>query len=714
VLAATPRRVDRAGIAPALHLFNSFYCSASQLVGLEAMVDATPLAQPRKGEDKASEKDSAKPGDETVRWPLTYKLQLPKQQQGQPPLQSFGFDSTRPVKKCWWSHRLYRGPSNKPVQILYSKTKEDSETIARHFLNESVVGFDMEWPWNDWKRSDLQNKIGLIQIATEDKIALFHIGLHSGKTTDDIIAPSLRKIIESPKIGKLGVGVLSADFARLRRYFHLNPQGAVELSHLYRLTKFGGYKPELVSTKLVSLARLVEDQLGHPLYKGDVRTSNWSKPLSNDQINYAAGDAYAGYMLYHCMNFKRVRMKPSPPLPMHAEKYLVHKLSGIIPLRLDAHLEDGSIMTSETFFGVAMSDATLSKPFETKNKKTAPTSKPSVTMIPKELTDANSQALYNELLLRRSSLAETAGLPVYRVTTNSVLVALALERPTDTDQLLAIKGIGTKQQESYGKAWLETISQFLGTHGMATSNIATDTKGTCTLSSAGQQGTQEPPGTPNRARRRSRNGAQDSPDSSSAFGSPILRTPPLHTGLSFTMAETTLDAEGNDDAASCESEESLPSLNFGSPPTTLAPQLKRKRTESPSKAGALTTPQRLQHSTRVEIQDPAPPAPMVAAVTTPKKNTVIQNHIDHLTPRTKLARNKLSAFSKLVTSKLPRRPPAAPPIVSERTLSLIVVRAPQTLDELERIPGIDGFMLACQQTNTDLLKNILKFAAVRT
>jgi hypothetical protein len=59
---------------------------------------------------------------------------------------------------------------------------------------------------------------------------------------------------------------------------------------------------------------------------------------------------------------------------------------------------------------------------------------------------------------------------------------------------------------------------------------------------------------------------------------------------------------------------------------------------------------------------------------------------------------------------MPKRPVNAPPIVSERTLSLIVIRAPKTMEELERIPGIDALILACQQTGTDLLKNVVKFA----
>ncbi|KAF2826821.1 hypothetical protein CC86DRAFT_369966 [Ophiobolus disseminans] len=659
--------------------------------------------------------DLEKPeADNMARWPLSFKLQLPKQQQGQQSLKSFGFDSSRPLKKCWWSQRLYRGPGDKPVQILYSKTKADSEKIAQQFLDEPVVGFDMEWPWDDYKKTGLQNKIGLIQVASEDRIGLFHIGLHSGKTTDDIIAPSLRKLIENPEIGKLGVGILNADFARMRRHFKLDPKGAVELSHLYRLVKFGGFKPELVSTKLVSLARLVEDQLGHPLYKGDVRTSNWSKPLSRDQINYAAGDAYAGYMLYHCMNYKRLKMKSKPPLPIYAERYadgyLGHKLSGVIPLRLDARTKDGTLITSETFFETAMSDSVLPSNSKAKDKNVPQASKPKTPKIPKELSDAVSHALYNELVLRRASLAEKAGLPVYKVTTNTVLVALALDRPTDKKTLLAVKGIGPKQEETYGKVWLEVISQFMDPDSVTDTTTAVEAKATTTSSERYEA--QEPPSTPNRLPRRGRHDAQDSPDSSPAFATPTQRTPQLHTGLSFTMAETKLDAgelnsdESDDDGASCATDDSLLSLDFGMTPSHPTPHLKRKRTESPSKEATLTASQRLQQMTQaplLPLPDTSIPPPA-----TPSKPAPL--HFAPLTPRSRISRNKLLAFSKLVTNKLGRRPPGAPPIVSERTLSLIVIRAPQTVEELDKIPGIDTFALACQQTGTDLLKNIVKFS----
>lgn len=223
----------------------------------------------------------------------------------------------------FWSHTLYRGLQDQPVRVSYSRTKLESEEIAHEFLGEKVIGFDMEWPWetSTTANSRLQQRIGLIQIACEDKIALFHIGLHSGTTAKDLLAPALRSIIEDSTIAKCGVAVLNADFARLRQWFGLEPRGAFELSHLHNLVSFGASNPAKCTTKLRNLSAQVERHLGLPLYKGKVRTSNWSQPLNNDQRSYAAADAYAGFMLFHCMNAKRMDMVPTPPLPVYAETY---------------------------------------------------------------------------------------------------------------------------------------------------------------------------------------------------------------------------------------------------------------------------------------------------------------------------------------------------------------------------------------------------------
>ncbi|KAI8933308.1 hypothetical protein NX059_009933 [Plenodomus lindquistii] len=635
---------------------------------------------------------------EKARWPLSYCLQPPKEKPSS--LMAFGIASNKPPPQRWWSHQLYRGPGDKEVEILYSRNKAQSELVAQHFINEPVLGFDMEWPWNDWKKNDLQNKVGLIQVASESKIGLFHIGLHPGKTAEDIIAPTLRRIIESAKIGKIGVNILSADFGRLSRYFGLKPQGAIESSHLYRLVKFGTHKPELVSVKMVSLAHQVEDQLGLPLYKGDVRTSNWSKPLSKDQITYAAGDAYAGFMLYHCTNAKRLAMKPTPPMPIYAERYPKGPASRDDPILLDTG--GGTTTSTEAFFGVkpVKSGSAEAKAAQTKRVTSA---KP----VPlKKSLEPLTRSLLDELTTRRAALAESSKLPAHRIISDALLELLAHERPIDTASLLLVKGIGKIQQQKYGDEWIEVISLFHATNGLEPPPKATVPTSPNSDSRPEKSATKTPQ-TPRRTRTRQ----EASPDSSPAFNTPLSRTPQLHTGLSFTFAGTSLAVGADDDATSLDSDDSLPDLEFGSPSRQTNAQLKRKRIESPAKH-RISPATRFQQDAIPHLKQPdiGPSAAQILALPgaqhTPSKIVTVKE----LSPRSKIARNKLLAFSRLVTRKIPDRPADARPIVTERALDLIIMAAPQTQDDLERIPGVDGFLLACEQTGTDLLKNVKKFA----
>ncbi|KAL1799132.1 hypothetical protein ACET3X_003169 [Alternaria dauci] len=639
------------------------------------------------------------------------QLQKPKASS----LQAYGFSSAQAAPKPWWSHRLYRGPGDKEVEILYSKTKAQSEIYAKQFLDEPVIGFDMEWPWDDWARDGLQNKIGLIQIASEDKIALFHIGLHPGKTSEEIIAPTLKRILEDPKIGKVGVSVLNADFSRLSRFFGLKPKGAVEASHLYRLVKFGPWKPELVSLKLVSLAHQVEEQLGLPLYKGDVRTSNWSKPLSRDQIDYAASDAYAGFMLYKCMNAKRLAMRPTPPLPIHAEKYTRGgKASRDDPIILD--VGDGTTITSEAFFGVkpaksgvARTNFGVTKSGTSEAKPKAPTKVQNVKNSSQPLDDL-CQALYEALATRRASLAETRKIQPSSVISDTLLESIARAQPCDTKALLAVKGIGKIQQAKFGDEWLEVITLFQATNGTEQpAKAAEPTKSDTKLQH-----------TPHHSNTRQQGTVDSSSDSSPAFDIASSKTPQLHTGLSFGMAETKLEVDVdknkenlNGRASPYDSDDSLPSLDFGSPSRQrISSGTKRKRAESPVKNDMEQTPQPLRNplkSRAVLTQQPSLDHALSlasSAQSSPKQSAP-------LSPGSRIARSKLLALSKLVTRRLPARPATAPPIVSERTLDLIVKARPQTQDDLKRIPGIDAFILACKNTGMDLLKNVVKFVPPR-
>ena len=154
----------------------------------------------------------------------------------------------------------------------------------------------------------------MIQIASEDRIALFQLARWTGTTIEDLMPPALRQILESPHIIKAGVNV-GSDFTRLKKCLDIQGQGIFELSHLYKIVKYAHDSPNKVNRKPTTLAEQVLETLFLPLSKGPVRTSAWSQTLSSEQCQYAATDAYAGFRLFHALEQKRLLMNPRPPRP---------------------------------------------------------------------------------------------------------------------------------------------------------------------------------------------------------------------------------------------------------------------------------------------------------------------------------------------------------------------------------------------------------------
>ncbi|KAG8623619.1 hypothetical protein KVT40_008595 [Elsinoe batatas] len=222
-----------------------------------------------------------------------------------------------------WSHLLYVSSQGRPVEVLYCRNREWAQTVASTFLGEAVLGVDIEWEavpksfFGDIR--DVKNHVSLIQIASESKIALFHVALFQGNAPDELMPAALREILTSESVMKAGVNI-GGDARRIKSAFGIDCKGLVELSHTYRLVTYSNDRPELVNRKLVSLSTQVEDVLGCPLRKDDVRMSSWSKLLNREQQHYAAADAYAGFRLYHALEDARLSMTPVPPRPALYEK----------------------------------------------------------------------------------------------------------------------------------------------------------------------------------------------------------------------------------------------------------------------------------------------------------------------------------------------------------------------------------------------------------
>ncbi|KXX73055.1 Werner syndrome ATP-dependent helicase [Madurella mycetomatis] len=234
--------------------------------------------------------------------------------------------------ESFWSYSLYRGPGangapDSKIKVHYCKSYNTTERVLeRYFMNEKVLGFDLEWSPFAGKHSGARQNVSLVQLASPSRIGLFHLAVYPRK--DKLVAPSLKKILEDPNITKTGVWI-KGDCSRLKQYLNIDARGTFELSHLYKLVKHsssGEYN--LVNKHLVSLARQVQDCLELPMFKGeDVRASDWSKSLQMSQILYSSSDAYAAVQLYAMLDHKRQSLDPTPPLPHHAELNLPIRLA---------------------------------------------------------------------------------------------------------------------------------------------------------------------------------------------------------------------------------------------------------------------------------------------------------------------------------------------------------------------------------------------------
>jgi hypothetical protein len=234
--------------------------------------------------------------------------------------------ATKDSSESFWSHLLYQsqGPDSaaQNVKVHYCTSHHKTEEVCKkYFLGEKILGFDMEWLAYATKASGPRANVSLIQIASPSRVGLFHVALFPQK--DKLVSPTLRAILEDSGVSKVGVNI-QADCTRLKNNLGVQTQGIFELSHLYKLVKYSELKrTELINKKRVALAVQVQEILGLPLYKGDnVRSSNWTQPLTSRQINYSATDAYAGLHLYYVLEGRREQLEPTPPRPHFSERGL--------------------------------------------------------------------------------------------------------------------------------------------------------------------------------------------------------------------------------------------------------------------------------------------------------------------------------------------------------------------------------------------------------
>ncbi|MCC6138707.1 MAG: 3'-5' exonuclease domain-containing protein 2, partial [Bdellovibrionaceae bacterium] len=157
----------------------------------------------------------------------------------------------------------------------------DRDLAQIDFAKIDSFGFDTETKPAFKKGEDF--KTALLQLASDSNAYL--IRLHYIRQFQPI-----QEVFESADILKVGAAI-AHDMKQLQRIFTFNPKGFVDIQ---KIAKEKGLKN-------LGLKKMTEEVLGATLYKGPKMT-NWERQnLTEEQLLYAATDAWIGLELYRTL-----------------------------------------------------------------------------------------------------------------------------------------------------------------------------------------------------------------------------------------------------------------------------------------------------------------------------------------------------------------------------------------------------------------------------
>ncbi|XVF65326.1 hypothetical protein PTKIN_Ptkin09bG0238900 [Pterospermum kingtungense] len=200
--------------------------------------------------------------------------------------------------RCQAYSRFRYPPLRFGGQILYSCTEAEVEKAAMGLLKflelkkkemgHVSIGFDIEWK-PSFQRGVLPGRAAVMQICCDNRYCyVMHI-IHSG------IPRSLQVLLEDCTIMKVGVAI-DGDAVKVFNDYNVSVKALEDLSHLAK-QKLDRDRQNW------GLAALTETLVCKELPKPKrIRLGNWELyPLSKEQLQYAATDAFASWHLYQVL-----------------------------------------------------------------------------------------------------------------------------------------------------------------------------------------------------------------------------------------------------------------------------------------------------------------------------------------------------------------------------------------------------------------------------
>ncbi|CAI9268687.1 unnamed protein product [Lactuca saligna] len=183
--------------------------------------------------------------------------------------------------------------------IVYSRTFPEVEKAADELLKfvelkkkdggRAIIGFDVEWR-PSFRKGVKQGKAAVLQICADAASChVMHV-IHSG------FPESLKSLLGDSKSVKVGVGI-AGDARKVFNDHNVSVDGLEDLSYLANQKL--GREP-----KNWSLSSLTEALTCKEVPKpSKIRLGNWeANPLSKEQLNYAATDAFVSWHLFEVLN----------------------------------------------------------------------------------------------------------------------------------------------------------------------------------------------------------------------------------------------------------------------------------------------------------------------------------------------------------------------------------------------------------------------------
>lgn len=176
-------------------------------------------------------------------------------------------------------------PSSCVILVDDNDTLQFAFEVLLYEGNVSRIALDAEW--RPTSTLSTLMRCALLQIACDSHVFLFDLLTLETLDLDDELDELLVDLFTNEAILKLGC-VLETDLQRLRLSF-----STVDLVNVLDFA----HASDFVLTARRRLSALVEERLGSPLDKSQ-QCSDWEqRPLTAEQIDYAALDAYCLLML---------------------------------------------------------------------------------------------------------------------------------------------------------------------------------------------------------------------------------------------------------------------------------------------------------------------------------------------------------------------------------------------------------------------------------